>query len=173
MIASVRPSWDLRWSERPAEEAALFNPAFGAELLSRAVVDYDNARAAAMPLALAFLVLPLALHPGIRDVLPKRASTAFGSWALAHQHILVHVPRRVMALRPVTREALMFGIAVGAIELMGGVLAIGDRPVRLAAKPKATTDDTDAIRRVAALLGRWFAAQGSTASVLQGFGVRP
>jgi hypothetical protein len=131
MMDVVRESWALSWNERPREEAALFNPAFCLECISRAVVDYDKARAAPMPLALAFLIVPLALHPGIRDVLPRRANTAFGSWAVVHQHILVHVPKRVMALRPVVREALMFGMSVEAIALHGGSIATGDRPVRL------------------------------------------
>ncbi len=173
MIEAARESWTLSWSERPREEAALFNPAFCLECLARSVVDYDKVRAAPMPLSLAFLIVPLALHPGIRDILPGRANTAFGSWAMVHQHILVHVPGRVMAMRPVVREALLFGIGVGALVLHGGALAIGDRPVRLGAKLRATTDETEEIRRAAALLGRWFGGQAGTASVLQGFGVRP
>lgn len=181
MISSDRQTWTLPWRERPREEAALFNPAFCVELLSRTTVDYGRARSAPMPLAratplplaLAFLVVPLVLHPGLRDVLPRRSDTAFGSWALIHQHILVHVPARVVALRPVVREALMFGFAAGALALENGGLAIGDRPMRLGARPRATTEDADEIRRAAALLGRWFAAQSGTASVLQGFGVRP
>lgn len=163
----------LPWRERPREEAALSNPAFCVELLSRTAVDYEKSRAAPLPWALAFLSVPLALHPGLRDVLPRRSDTAFGSWALVHQHILVHVPGRVMALRPIVREALLFGLSARALTLEGGGLAIGDSPVRLSARPKATTEDADEIRKAAALLGRWFAAQASTASVLQGFGVRP
>ncbi|MBB3877801.1 three component ABC system middle component [Sphingomonas pseudosanguinis] len=172
-MEAARERWNLPWSARPREEAALFNPAFCLECISRSVIDYDKVRAAPLPLALVFLIVPLALHPGIRDVLPRKANTAFGSWAMVHQHILVHVPRRVMALRPVVREALMFGMSVDAIALQNGGIVTGDRPVRLSAKLKASTDEAEEIRRTAALLGRWFGAQAGTASVLQGFGVRP
>lgn len=40
------------------------------------------------------------------------------------------------------------------------------------AKPIATTDEVDEIRRTAGLLGRWFAHQSEPAAVLQTMGVR-
>ncbi len=169
----ARRSWDIAWRNRPREEAALFNAAFCCELVARAAVDYDAARATALPIVFSFLIVPLVMHPGTRDILPGRASTAFGSWVVVHHDILVHVPDRVEKLRPVVREALLFGLQVGALRVDGGGLAVGDRPMRLGARLATTTDEADAMRRAAALLGRWFGAQPEPAAVLQGFGVRP
>jgi Family of unknown function (DUF6521) len=35
-----KTKWDLRWSDRPAEEARNLNPAFCGELIFRAVSEY-------------------------------------------------------------------------------------------------------------------------------------
>lgn len=164
--------WSLTWLERPSEEAAHFNPAFCGELLARTIGDYAKVRGTALPLALAFLVLPLTLPPSLRRVLPRRADTAFASWAGDNADLLTTLPERVMRLRPVTRESLLFATQVSAFALSGEGVAAGPNPYRLTAKFAATTGETDDIRRAAGLLGRWFAAQGSAAATLQTMGVR-
>lgn len=161
-----------RWADRPREEAALFNPAFLAEIVVRATSEWEKARPSALPLALAYLIVPVALHPGMRDVLPRRADTAFGTWIVTHQHLLVHVPRRALSLKPATREAVMFGAQVGALAFEAPGLRIGARAFVLATGLSGSDQEADDVRRCAGLMGRWLAAQPRTAGVLQAFGVR-
>ena len=170
-MASLR-RFELAWEERPQEEAAHFNPAFCGELLTRTLANFLKQRGGAMPLVYSFLVLPLVLHPGSRRVLPQRANTAFASWAGVHADMLSILPDRVLRLRPVTREALLFVSQLQAIAVSRDGINLGPRPMRLNAKPSATTDEVDEMRRAAGLLGRWFAYQSSSSSVLQTMGVR-
>jgi hypothetical protein len=82
------------------------------------------------------------------------------------------VPDRVLRLRPVTREGLLFLSQLQAISITSEGVSVGQRPIRLTAKLPVTTDEVDEMRRVAGLLGRWFAHQTDPASVLQTIGVR-
>jgi len=91
--------WGLAWSDRPVEEAALFNPAFCGELIARTVAGYQEARAAALPLALAFVVLPLTLHEPTRRILPGRSNTMLLTWAADRGPLIADLPNRVLALR--------------------------------------------------------------------------
>jgi hypothetical protein len=129
-------------------------------------------REAPLPLPLVFVVLPLTLHPPTRRALPRKANTAFASWSAEHDAILAEVPDRVLRLRPVTREALLFLAQQGAIAVGAAGLLPGHRPLRLSVKPKVSTDDVDYARRTAGLLGRWFAYQATPTAVLQTMGVR-
>lgn len=170
MVAARR--FELAWRERPQEEAAHFNPAFCGELLTRTIDQFRRQADSAMPLVLSFLVLPLVLHPGSRRALPRRANTAFASWAGDQADVISILPDRVLRLRPVTREALLFLAQIQAISLGPSGIALGQRPMRLTARVSATTDEVDGIRRAAGLLGRWFAYQSDSAAVLQTMGVQ-
>lgn len=163
--------FELAWQDRPQEEAAHFNPAFCGELLARAINEFRKARGA-MPLAHTFVVLPLVLHPGARKALPGRANTAFASWAGENAAALSTLPDRTLRLRPVTREALLFLAQLDAIEINPEGVMVGKRPIKLGAKLSVTTDEVDAMRRAAGLLGRWLSNQSDSAAVLQTLGVR-
>lgn len=167
-----RRTWDLEWSERPSEEARNLNPAFCGELLVRAIADYRKLKPQPFSFALSFLVLPNALHKSTRDQLPGRASTAFVGWLADHGPSLAQLPDRVLRLVPVTREALLFLVQHNALRIEEGGLVPGEKPIRLS-KLSQTTDDAAEARAAAALLGRWFANQGSASSILQGLGVSP
>lgn len=162
----------LSWRARPHEEAAHFNPAFCGELLLRTLTHFHKHSPGAMPFVYAFLVLPLTLHPGSRRALPGRADTAFASWAGENAEMLSAVPDRVLSLRPVTREALLFLSQLELIAVDRDGINFGPKRMRLSAKPVVTTDETEEIRRTAGLLGRWFALQSDSGSVLQTMGVR-
>jgi hypothetical protein len=165
--------WSLAWTERPAEEARIFNPAFCGELIGRAVGEHHRTRHAALSMATAFLILPLTLHKPTRDALPGRANTAFAGWIADNSGLLAELPDRVRHLRPVSREALIFAVRHQLLALEDGGLTPGAKPVRLNARPAVTTDDVSAARSAASLLGRWFAAQNTQTLILQGMGVAP
>ena len=165
--------WSLPWAERAAEEARIFNPAFCGELISRTVCEYHRTRQAALSVVTAFLVLPLTLHRPTREALPRRANTAFAGWVAEHAALLAELPERAKLLRPVSREALLFAVRHQLLALEGGGLLRGAKPVRLSARPAVSTDEVNAARIAAGLLGRWFAGQGAQTSILQGMGVAP
>jgi Family of unknown function (DUF6521) len=165
--------WNLAWAERPAEEARILNPAFCGELVGRTVGEYHRSRQAALSLATAFLVLPLTLHKPTREALPGRANTAFAGWIAEHASLLAELPERARRLRPVTREALLFSLRHQLLALEGGELVPGANRVRLNARFSVNTDEVNATRSAAGLLGRWFAGQGAQGSILQGLGVAP
>jgi hypothetical protein len=168
-----KTSWDLSWSERPAEEARNLNPAFCGELIFRAVSEYRKIRQQPLTFPLSFLILPIALHKSTRDELPGNASAAFVGWVAERGPFLAQLPDRIARLVPVTREALLFTIQHHVIEIQEGGLVPGAKPIRLSAKPSYTTDDVAEARRAAGLLGRWFANQGTASSIMQGLGVAP
>lgn len=71
-----------------SEEVALFNPAFLARLLHAAVNDYERSAAKAMPVPLAFLLIPLVLHKPTRADLPTHASSQMQTWIREHPRAL-------------------------------------------------------------------------------------
>lgn len=164
--------WSLAWAERPVEEARIFNPAFCGELIGRTVCEYYRTRQAALSMVTAFLVLPLTLHRPMREALPGRANAAFAGWVAEHAALLAELPERARHLRPVSREALLFALRHQLLALGGGGLVPGEKPFHPSARLAVTTDEVDAARSAAGLLGRWFANQGTT-SILQGMGVAP
>ncbi|KZD08740.1 three component ABC system middle component [Oceanibaculum pacificum] len=165
--------WSLVWRDRPSEEAALLNPAFCGELIARATKEYERLRAAAFPLPLGFLVLPLVLHLPTLAVLPGRADTTFATWSADNEALLADLPERTLRLRPISREAMLFLAQHRALMVGAGGLRTGEKPMRLTVKTAASTPDVDDIRRAAGLLGRWFANQGAPVQILQTMGVTP
>ncbi|WP_080636783.1 three component ABC system middle component [Sinorhizobium meliloti] len=165
--------WSLAWRDRPSEEAALLNPAFCGELIARAVKDYERIRASAFPLPLAFVVLPLLLHPPTLAVLPGRANTTFATWSAENEAVIAELPDRTLRLRPISREALLFLAQHKALVVGAEGLRTGQKPMKLSAQTPTSTPDVDDIRRAAALLGRWFANQGAPVQILQTMGVTP
>lgn len=171
MALLAKRNWDVPWAGRAREEAANLNPAFCGELLARAVSEYHRLREIPFPYPLAFLILPIALHKRTRDLLPGRSSTAFVGWIAENRPSLVEIPERVIRLMPVTREALLFALQHHILHFERGGLASGVKRIPVRAKLDHTTDDSEEARRTASMLGRWFAAQGSTSSIMQGFGI--
>jgi hypothetical protein len=168
-----KTTWDMKWSDRPLEEATNLNPAFCGELIFRASAAYRKAKKQPFGIALSFLILPTVLHKPTRDQLPVKASTAFAGWIADHGPILAEFPDRALRLIPITREAILFLAQHRIVSLEDGGLLPGARPISLSSKPGQTTVDVDEARSAAALLGRWFGNQGSASSIMQGLGVSP
>jgi hypothetical protein len=163
--------WEVPWNDRPVEEAALLNPAFGGELLFKATAEYGKLNPLGCPLPLLFLVLPLVLHPPTREALPRRADTLLAPWVAAHETILASLPERASSLRPASRESLL-------LMLQKQVLTIGEDRVRCGESKMKNftaerTNEVSDIIRSAALIGRWFAAHRSPIHTLQTLGLRP
>ena len=170
---AIETRWSLPWAERSVEEARMFNPAFCGELICRTVGEYHRTREAGLSMVTAFLVLPLTLHKPTREALPRRANTAFAGWVAEHSALLAELPERARRLRLVSREALLFAVGHELLALDGRGLLSDAKLAPLSARFAVSTDEVNAVRRAAGLLGRCFAGQGTHTSILRVMGVEP
>lgn len=155
-----------------SEAANLFNPAFCSLLLHKATAAYEAKAGSAMPVTLAFLILPSALHKPTRDALPSTTATSMWSWIRTNPMILVDFVARVQTFRPYTANAITYGIRQFALEGALGSLSAGT----LKRRPRTLlpTDDWLSCVRAAEFFGKWFGvANTDQATTLAHWGVRP
>jgi hypothetical protein len=163
------------WRERPREEAHLFNPAFCAAILHEFVKEFQKARDHSAPYPLIFCAMPISLHGKTRRALPGSTLTSLYSWRERNPEMLVGFAERARSLRPVTQEALRFGIDRRALAFAddGGVV-LGAKPLVVARKfEDGLTADARECIIAARLLGRWFAKAGTTSTIMAVWGVKP
>jgi len=157
------------------EEANLFNPAFCTVLLAKAVEDFSKKTKRAFPYPLLFLVLPIVLHPRTRSALPHSTITSLLAWAQDNHEQMVSFASHLIALRDVTREALLFGLQHKILSITDdGDMVIGpNRQTPTERRTELFTEDARQCVDRAAFLGRWFAAAGTTATIYAAWGVAP
>ncbi len=161
------------WAERTVEEAHLLNPAFCCVVLSSSMLGYATEASVGLPFVLSFLVLPTILHKRTRESLPRDTRTSLAAWLQQNAEARVGLASRVMALRPHTWEAILFGTTHGWITLSGGLLAatVNERTINNSAQSLGT-EVRECLRR-AIFVGKWFARAGSASTVMALWGVRP
>jgi hypothetical protein len=163
------------WPDRVIEEANLFNPAFCATLLVKAVEEFGKKAGRPFPFALTFLVLPIVLHRGTREALPGSTTTSLLPWLQDNRQHLVDFPIRVRRLRAITQEAILFGIQHQTLALSpDGGLTMGAKRQAVTERrtPLFTVEARGCVDR-AGFMGRWFAAAGTTATIFASWGVAP
>lgn len=160
----------MRFDQRPREAAALLNPAFVALLLAHAARQHQDQAGVAMAWPLAFLVPPLVLHEPTRRRLPRAVSTNLLTWVQREPVLRAGVPERAVALTPTVREALRFGVRLGALRFEGPTLVAPQSPG--SPPTDASAEVRECIAR-ARLLGRWFATLGDPATIMLMLGVSP
>ena len=153
------------WAERPRIEATLLNPALLAVLLAAGARDYE-AQATRMPWPLAFLIPPLVLHRPTREALPRDTRTHLSTWIRRHPLLRAGFPDRAVAMAPLTREGIRFGLRAGVLERDGATL-IG----HLDTEP--SEGELRQLVRRAALVGRWVAKTDQPSTIFALFGVAP
>lgn len=155
-----------------SETSTLFNPAFCALLLNKVCEAYEAKAETAMPVTLAFLILPSALHKPTRDALPRTTAASMWSWLRSNPAILMDFANRVQALQPFTGAAISYGLRHTALTSSPGSIAAG----KVNRRPRTlhpTTDWTDCMK-TAKFLGRWFgASDADEATTLAHWGVKP
>jgi hypothetical protein len=162
------------WHVRSIEERNLLNPGFSSMLLWHAALGYASERKVAMAIELSFLVLPFVLHRETRESLPRSIATSLPTWLTEHPIVRTRLGERASALRPFTREALIFGGSHGLLSLSAdGVRAKAEMKKRVAAGLKPTSDEVRACAKRAEFLGKWLEKAGRTETVMALLGVRP
>jgi len=163
------------WSERVVEERTLFNPAFGAMLISETVNDYQKKANGALPFAVSFLVLPIVLHERTRSALPKTTLTALLPWIQENREQIVGFADRVQSLREISREAILFALQNDILNLTdkGELIVGGSRKSATTARTPLFTDEVRECLDRSGFIGRWFAGTGTTANIFSALGVMP
>ena len=162
------------WSSRSIEERNLLNPGFCSLLLWHSAVGYATESEGAMPIELSFLVLPLVLHRETREDLPQNIKSSLPSWIAEYPLVQTRLGERARALRPFTREALLFGGSNGLLSLSpDGVRANAAMTKRVVTGLKQASDEVRACAKRAEFLGRWFEKAGDKETVMALLGVRP
>lgn len=102
----------------PADAAALFNPAYCAAILHRASSGYQAAAGSGLPYGLAFIALPLILHPASMECLPSNSKSRLHNWLLGNPDVLVGFAERSRSLAPFVRKAIEYGLQAQVLQLM-------------------------------------------------------
>jgi hypothetical protein len=164
-MSQVKP-----WGRRPPEIANLYNPAFCAALLNRISAGYLASKPSGLPVPLAFLALPIALHPTSILALPTTARSNFHGWLLDNPEVLIGFADRAAALVPYTREAISFGLSHHVLLLRGGCLVpLSDKAIKRWDKEPYNAQ----FSRDTQLLGKLLSQVKDQATVFALFGVRP
>ena len=164
----------LRWDDRPAEEANLFNPAFCGALICEFSKAYQSARPPDTPIALVSCAIPVALHPLTRENLPHSIITSLYSWLEENPQVLIGFADRARNLVPVLNEALRFLLDRETISIAetGNIVTGRKSPTFSQGKMEELTHDTRDCVHAARKLGRWFARAGAPSTILSGWGIR-
>jgi hypothetical protein len=164
----------IPWNERSLEEQTLLNPAFCATLLWHAARGYTQKDRGNISIHESFLVLPLVLHRGTREALPRDTRKSLPVWLQQNPLASSAVAQRARMLAPYTREALFFGVSHGSITIAEGeIRSIEAWGPRVTATMKQASDEVKRCARKAEFVGQWFASVGSPQTVLVLFGVKP
>jgi hypothetical protein len=143
-------------------------------LLWHSALGYAAESKAVMAIELSFLVLPFVLHRETRESLPSNIKSSLPTWLAEHPLVRTRLGERAFALRPFTREALLFGGSHGLLSLSAeGVHGNAELRKRVTADLKPTSDEVRACAKHAEFLGRWLERAGDKETVMALLGVRP
>jgi ABC-3C biological conflict system middle component len=146
---------------------ALFNPALSAAVIASGAIAHRERVGAGMPIALVFLVVPLAMHAPFRDALPGNVTARIGGWLNARPDVRADFPRVAASYVPIAREGVRAGLRSGALVRDGaaleGVLRGAD----------GLSNEVVSVLGKARLAGRWLGLAGDPAFTYRLFGVRP
>lgn len=158
---------------RSSDERALFNPAFLSSLLHATVSEHENASGRGMPVHLPFLIIPLSLHRPTRSDLPTKAAAQMQKWIRENPRHIAGLDKRVVSLRPFVGSGIRLAALHGVIRVHGAVLGAGSLRRRPAGYTSQETDDVRDCHKAALFLGRWFARQPDSATLLAMWGLQP
>ncbi|MFG2387028.1 three component ABC system middle component [Streptomyces avermitilis] len=163
------PTIDTGWAERAPVTDAMYNPALIACLLSAAAETHLKRALSGLPVALSFIVTPMALHRNTRQTLTAMTvRTHLRTWVEHNPMVCVGFPERAQDLVPVVRQGLRFALRHHVLDLSGDALLPQSRlPHRIPEHP-----ELEDILRISRLLGRWLAVN-DPATVFAMLGVAP
>lgn len=157
------------WEVRSPAIAAMLNPALFSLLLSAAAWSYKRASGAGMPYEYTFLVMPLVLHRGTREELPKNTNSHLTKWILDRPIVQAGLGARAKNLVPFVLEGIRYGLRSGQLSIEGGLV--------LGSSRRTGTLDLDSelaeLVQASSLIGRWLAKSERPTTTFALFGVTP
>lgn len=142
---------------RLTELERIYNPALGAFLVWRAARGFFSERSHGLPIPLAYLVLPIALHRESRDVLTRTNAASglilFAAKLGAKQEDLLAIHERALALRSLSHAS----IAIATMANMFHLDPAAAKLLPLDTKPPALPTDIVKLGKGCEKLGMWLA----------------
>lgn len=160
----------ILWERRPIEIASLLNPAFCGETIRRCIDTYQQVGSQPFPFPLVYLILPIVLHKKTRGNIVSQRQLHV--WLQSHEDVKIGFADRTRQLLPITQEALLFLLQVGAIEL-DEQARISVISYRRHIPPSQQEGEISNCYKTADVIGRWFARVGSVTTIYALWGVRP
>lgn len=161
------------WTRRPPEIKYLLNPAFCAQIVYAAIIEYNKRSKRNMPLALIYLILPLSLHKETRERIKTKSRITLINWALSNQSVLLGFPQRTKGLIEITNEAIEFLMCSGLIHITdngGFEKRTGAEDINQTSYISA--EIKDCVDK-AVYIAKWFANAGAIENIYTCLGVRP
>jgi hypothetical protein len=158
------------WNQRPSDVANLFNPAFCAAIVNRVAAGYSKASPAGLPFSLAFIALPVLLHPPSADELPTTSRTNFHGWLLENPQALIGFAERAQSMAPFVREGITYGLVNNILQLNDlRLLPCSQRQLKLWEKEAYNLRYSHDSQ----LLGKLLGQLNDLTTVFAFFGIRP
>lgn len=158
------------WDNRPITVAHLLNPAFCGEIIRRFVHEYQKIKTDnGLPFQLAFLVLPMVLHEGVRTNLPQKSNKNFITWIEENQNIKMLLPNLIRNTIPYTKESIMFLMMYEVL----GINDLGEFVIIEMPKAIKTINGVAEYYKKAELVGKWLANSGNSQSIFLNLGIKP
>jgi len=160
------------WIERNTIVANLFNPAFCGEILRISISNYNKHTNKNFPFALSFLILPILLHKGTRDRMPRTVRSYFFVWVEENDDLFYNFPKRTKGMVKYTKEAISFLLANKKIEIteLGDIIADPQRAKQI---NNEDYEEYNEIIRKAEMLGKWLTATTNVNSIYSFFRITP
>jgi Family of unknown function (DUF6521) len=158
------------WDRRPIEIASLLNPAFCGEVIRQCIESYQKTESQPFPFPLVYLILPIVLHKKTRETIV--AQRQLHVWLQANENVKIGFADRTRELVPITKEAMIFLLQVGAIEVdeQAGLHVVSYQRRIPPSQPEGEISDC---YRTAVVIGRWFARAANVPTIYALWGVRP
>ncbi|WP_268788440.1 MULTISPECIES: three component ABC system middle component [unclassified Nocardioides] len=154
---------------RTTEEFALFNPAFLGYMINRAAYGWEKTQRRGMPVALAYLVLPVVLHGPTRRALPSTTRTNLLVWMQDHPSLVGAFPSHAVSLKPRVSDAISLACSTGLVVAQGGLLIRGSAR----RMPQGVSEEVRECFARVEWLARWFAQTSPAMSLFTYWGVKP
>ncbi|UVK48403.1 hypothetical protein BPNPMPFG_008080 (plasmid) [Mesorhizobium sp. AR07] len=156
------------WNDRQTDFANYFNPGYLGVLVYSMAKGYSVTNGG-MSLALAFPGVAIALHPDIRNALPRTIATRFSKWLRDHPELRTDLILSTQSLVPQVKEAVLTSLRSNWVSTENGRLIAATKGPPILKSDKTLDDDQTA----AAFVGKWFAKVGDEREIYQQIGVRP